>query len=143
MRKFIGIIALASLPFLATAQYTHDYAGCLNATQTIVQDAPSPLFGKSSDDLQAYFSEKLQPILENQDPSGEMTLTVIIGQDGTPCLSSYQLEGEVRMEPNHIKNIVDGMEGWEIIKREDENLVFAASINLRFKGNKVVAKLSK
>ncbi|MBK7334819.1 MAG: hypothetical protein IPJ00_01090 [Saprospirales bacterium] len=143
MRKFIGIIALASMPFLATAQYTHDFAGC-PASETVLKDNPTPpFFGSSSDDLQNYFSEKLLPILENQDPSGDLILTLVIEQDGTPCLSGFTLEGEVRIEPNHIKNIVDGMQGWQAARREDESLTYTAKINLRFKGNKVVARLAK
>ena len=143
MKKLIGFLALACLPLLASAQYFQDFAGCPDAGVAVRQVTSLPFFGKSSDDRQSYFSEKLEPILQNQDPSGDIILTVIIGEDGAPCLSSYQLNGQVRIEPNHLKNIVDGMQGWQPARQEEVIVPYAATINLRFKGNKVVARLVK
>ena len=139
MRKFIGIIAIACLPFMATAQYSQDFAGCPEAA--VQATTVTPLFGKSSDDLQAYFSEKLQPIIDNQSPKGDMELKVVIDQDGTPCLNSFTLSGEVRMEPNHIKNIVDSMEGWQAVTQDDRAVSCQAMILIQFKTTKVTARI--
>lgn len=144
MKKFIGFLALAFLPFFAAAQeFTLNYEGCPDATEAVAQVTSLPFFGRSSDDLQSYFSEKMQPILENQSPTGEMNLMFIIDKDGMPCLHTFHSEGEVRIEPNHIKNIVDGMEGWQPAMQGDQPVPYGAKINLRFKGEKVVARMAK
>ncbi|MBK8490805.1 MAG: hypothetical protein IPL49_07895 [Saprospirales bacterium] len=142
MKKFIGIVAIACIPFMAAAQYTQEFQGCPD-TEVFTTATTPAFFGKSSDDLQTYFSEKLQPIIDNQSPKGDMQLTVLIDADGTPCLQRFTLDGEVRMEPNHIKNIVDGMEGWKAAMQDNRPVAYHATIDIRFKGSKVVASLVK
>ncbi|MFZ2899348.1 MAG: hypothetical protein WA004_12035 [Saprospiraceae bacterium] len=139
MRKFIGLLAIACMPLFAAAQYSQDFAGCPDASgQTATT---TPLFGKSSDDLQAYFSERLQPIIDNQQPKGDLELKVVIDAEGMPCLSSFTLNGEVRIEPNHIKNIVDGMGSWQPARNNDQAVAYQAVILVRFKGTKATAQL--
>lgn len=139
MRKFIGLLAIACMPLFAVAQMSHDFAGCPDASGKTA--TATPLFGKSSDDLQNYFSERLQPILDNQQPKGDLELKVVIDQDGTPCLNTFTLTGEVRIEPNHIKNIVDGMGSWQPARNNDQVTAYQAVILIRFKGDKATAQL--
>ena len=141
MRKFLTFALLAFLPFFASAQYAQDFTGC-PADGIVTKASVLPMFGTSSDALQAYFSEKLQPIVDNQSPTGHMELRVIIDQEGTPCLSSLSIpDGGVRIEPNHIKNIVDGMQGWKAATVDGRPVVYQAFINLQFQGDKVVTQL--
>ncbi|MCB9284900.1 MAG: hypothetical protein H6563_12555 [Lewinellaceae bacterium] len=139
MRKFLSFIAIACLPILAVAQVSQDYAGCPDA---VVQDPMvTPLFGKSSDDLQDYFSEKLQTIIDNQHPTGEFELKLVIDENGAPCLTTFTQTGDVRIEPNHIKNIVDNMEGWQPALQDARPVSSQVMLLIRFKSTKVTTRI--
>jgi hypothetical protein len=109
MKTFSALFLLLALPLLTFGQST--FADCSDIT---IEAAPQQqaFYGESSDDLTDYFAERLQPIVDNQSPTGRMVLTVVVGEDGAPCLREFNINGEFAIEPNHIKSIVENMGSW-------------------------------
>jgi hypothetical protein len=141
MKKFIGILVLACFSFAASAQTVYNYEDCKAPAPTIGKSKTAPaVYGKMANDLNAYFSEKMVPIIQNQRPTGTMELSIAIGADGIPCLVSCRTGGKVGIEPNHIKQIVDGMEQWKPATQGGRAVASNTRLLLTFNVDKVTVK---